>query len=79
MNDSGFASEHEEDNQAVENKQRNDARMLAMAVGATNQHILYLFQHSKETNSRWFFKVLKVICALNDEFIRPPDYTSVQH
>ncbi|GMN46058.1 hypothetical protein TIFTF001_015247 [Ficus carica] len=37
MNDSGSASEHEEDNQAAKNKQRNDARMLAMAViGVTN-------------------------------------------
>ncbi|GMN20264.1 hypothetical protein TIFTF001_043049 [Ficus carica] len=47
--------------------------------GATNRHVSYLFQHSKETTSRWFFKVLKVICALKDEFIRPPDYTAVQH
>jgi hypothetical protein len=48
------------------------------AQGATNRHVSYLFQHSKETTSRWFFKVLKVICTLNDEFIRPPDYTAVQ-
>ncbi|GMN53366.1 hypothetical protein TIFTF001_022504 [Ficus carica] len=52
MNDSGSASEHEEDNQVAENKQHNDARMLAMAV---------------------------VICALKDEFIKPPDYSAVQH
>ncbi|GMN44995.1 hypothetical protein TIFTF001_014189 [Ficus carica] len=48
-------------------------------LSATNRHISYLFQHSKETTSRWFFKVLKVICALKDEFIRLPDYTAVQH
>ncbi|GMN69254.1 hypothetical protein TIFTF001_038318 [Ficus carica] len=35
------------------------------------------FRHSQETTSRWFFRVLKVICALKDEFIRPPDYTAV--
>ncbi|GMN58640.1 hypothetical protein TIFTF001_027743 [Ficus carica] len=46
--------------------------------GATNRHISYLFQHSRETTSRWFFKVLRAICALKDEFIRPPDYTEVQ-
>ncbi|GMN39957.1 hypothetical protein TIFTF001_009177 [Ficus carica] len=46
---------------------------------ATNRHISYLFQHSKETTSRWFFKVLKVLCALKDEFIRPPEYTEVQN
>ncbi|GMN60653.1 hypothetical protein TIFTF001_029735 [Ficus carica] len=48
------------------------------AQGATNRHISYLFQHSRETTSRWFFKVLTAICALKDEFIRPPDYTEVQ-
>ncbi|GMN31978.1 hypothetical protein TIFTF001_049741 [Ficus carica] len=48
------------------------------AQGATNRHISYLFQHSMEITSHWFFKVLKVICALKDEFIRPPDYSAVQ-
>ncbi|GMN62843.1 hypothetical protein TIFTF001_031945 [Ficus carica] len=48
------------------------------AQGATNRHVLYLFQHSQETTSRWFFRVLNVICALKDEFIRPLDYTTVQ-
>ena len=47
--------------------------------GATNRHISYLFQHSQETTSRWFFKVLQVICLLKDEFIRPPDSTTPQH
>ncbi|GMN61844.1 hypothetical protein TIFTF001_030924 [Ficus carica] len=46
--------------------------------GATIQQAAYLFQHSKETTSRWFNVVLFVICALKDEFIRPPDYTAVQ-
>ncbi|GMN29136.1 hypothetical protein TIFTF001_041270 [Ficus carica] len=49
------------------------------ARGATNRHISYLFQHSIETTLRWFDKVLKVICSLKDEFIRPSDYTSVQN
>ena len=48
------------------------------AQGATNRHVSYLFQHSQETISRWFFRVLKVICALKDDFIRTPDYTTVQ-
>jgi len=48
------------------------------AQDATNRHISYLFQHLKETTSRWFYKVLKVICALKDEFIRLPDYIAVQ-
>ena len=48
------------------------------AQGATNRQTSYLFQHSKETTSRWFYTVLLVICGLKDEFIRPPDYTTVQ-
>ena len=47
------------------------------AQGAMNRHILYLFQHSKETTSRWFYQVLMVICSLKDEFITPPDYIAV--
>ncbi|GMN46401.1 hypothetical protein TIFTF001_015573 [Ficus carica] len=46
--------------------------------GATIQQASYLFQHSKETTSRWFYAVLLAICSLKDEFIRPPDYTAVQ-
>ncbi|GMN40426.1 hypothetical protein TIFTF001_009656 [Ficus carica] len=46
--------------------------------GATIQQAAYLFQHSKETTSRWFNVALFAICALKDEFIRPPDYTAVQ-
>ncbi|GMN58799.1 hypothetical protein TIFTF001_027887 [Ficus carica] len=46
--------------------------------GATIQQASYLFQHSKETTSRWFYAVLLAICSLKDEFIRTPDYTSVQ-
>ncbi|GMN38197.1 hypothetical protein TIFTF001_007426 [Ficus carica] len=46
--------------------------------GATIQQAAYLFQHSKETTSRWFNAALFAICALKDEFIRPPDYTAVQ-
>ncbi|GMN51951.1 hypothetical protein TIFTF001_021097 [Ficus carica] len=49
------------------------------ARGETNRHISYLFQHSIETTSRWFHKVLQVICSLKDEFIRPADYTSIQN
>ena len=49
------------------------------ARGETNRHISYLFQHSVETTSRWFYKVLQVICSLKDEFIRPADYTSIQN
>ena len=48
------------------------------AQGATIQQTSYLFQHSKETTSRWFYAVLLAICSLKDEFIRPPDYTAVQ-
>nr|GMN32328.1 hypothetical protein TIFTF001_050794 [Ficus carica]GMN32350.1 hypothetical protein TIFTF001_050796 [Ficus carica] len=162
MTDSGFASEHEVDDQPSENSQRSNVGMLAMAIvamtasrrkrrrapqsmhnstltgsqwvaeilngheeiiqdlirmksdtfralsdllgsrelfrptrymnfheqlfiflsicaqGATNRHISYLFQHSRETTSHCFFKVLTAICALKDEFIRPADYTEVQ-
>ncbi|GMN43331.1 hypothetical protein TIFTF001_012531 [Ficus carica] len=46
--------------------------------GATIRQASYLFQHSKETTSRWFYAVLLAICSLKDEFIRPPDYTAVQ-
>ncbi|GMN68846.1 hypothetical protein TIFTF001_037894 [Ficus carica] len=46
--------------------------------GATIRQASYLFQHSKETTSRWFYAVLLAICSLKDEFIRTPDYTSVQ-
>ncbi|GMN43694.1 hypothetical protein TIFTF001_012887 [Ficus carica] len=52
--------------------------LVICSQGASNRHVSYLFQHSPETTSRWFFRVLKVICALKDEFIRPPDYTTVQ-
>ena len=48
------------------------------AQGATNGQTSYMFQHSAETTSRWFYKVLKVICSLKDEFIREPDYTTIQ-
>ncbi|GMN66230.1 hypothetical protein TIFTF001_035297 [Ficus carica] len=47
-------------------------------ISATIQQTSYLFQHSKETTSRWFYTVLLAICSLKDEFIRPPDYTAVQ-
>ncbi|GMN56123.1 hypothetical protein TIFTF001_025251 [Ficus carica] len=47
------------------------------AQGAMNRHILYLFQHSRETTSQTFYKVLTVICALKDEFIKSPNYTEV--
>ncbi|GMN68920.1 hypothetical protein TIFTF001_037973 [Ficus carica] len=59
----------------------NEQLFIILAIysqGATNRHVSYLFQHSQKTTSRWFFRVLKVICALKDEFIRPPDYTTVQ-
>ncbi|GMN24731.1 hypothetical protein TIFTF001_049165, partial [Ficus carica] len=59
----------------------NEQLFIFLAIcsqGASNRHVSYLFQHSPETTSRWFFIVLKVICALKDEFIRPPDYTTVQ-
>ncbi|GMN62636.1 hypothetical protein TIFTF001_031729 [Ficus carica] len=59
----------------------NEQLFIFLAIcsqGATNRHVSYLFQHSPETTSRWFFRVLKVICALKDEFIRPADYTTVQ-
>ncbi|GMN37788.1 hypothetical protein TIFTF001_007108 [Ficus carica] len=46
--------------------------------GVTIQQASYLFQHSKETTSRWFYAMLLTICSLKDEFIRPPDYTAVQ-
>ncbi|GMN22881.1 hypothetical protein TIFTF001_040362 [Ficus carica] len=48
------------------------------ALSATIRQISYLFQHPKETTSRWFYTVLLAICALKDEFIRPLNYTAVQ-
>ncbi|GMN29418.1 hypothetical protein TIFTF001_044345 [Ficus carica] len=60
----------------------NEQLFIFLAIcarGETNRHISYLFQHSVETTSRWFYKVLQVICSLKDEFIRPVDYTSIQN
>ncbi|GMN55823.1 hypothetical protein TIFTF001_024954 [Ficus carica] len=60
----------------------NEQLFIFLAIcarGETNRHISYLFQHSVETTSRWFYKVLQVICSLKDEFIRPADYTSIQN
>ncbi|GMN75557.1 hypothetical protein TIFTF001_056705, partial [Ficus carica] len=34
-------------------------RALSHLLGATNGHVSYLFQHSEETTSRWFFTVLQ--------------------
>ncbi|GMN41828.1 hypothetical protein TIFTF001_011061 [Ficus carica] len=53
-------------------------RIIQGIISATIQQASYLFQHSKETTSRWFYAVLLVICSLKDDFIRPPDYTAVQ-
>ncbi|GMN37785.1 hypothetical protein TIFTF001_007106 [Ficus carica] len=40
------------------------------SLSVTNRHISYLFQHSRETTSRWFFKVLQgCICAIDDTHI----------
>ena len=47
------------------------------AQGVTNKHISYLFQHFRETTLCTFYKVLMAICALKDEFIKPPNYTEV--
>ncbi|GMN21978.1 hypothetical protein TIFTF001_047360 [Ficus carica] len=60
----------------------NEKSFIFLAIcarGETNRHISYLFQHSVETTSRWFYKVLQVICSLKDEFIRPADYTLIQN
>ncbi|GMN47303.1 hypothetical protein TIFTF001_016471 [Ficus carica] len=60
----------------------NEQLFIFLAIcarGETSRHISYLFQHSVETTSRWFYKVLQVICSLKDEFIRPADYTSIQN
>ncbi|GMN26017.1 hypothetical protein TIFTF001_050400 [Ficus carica] len=60
----------------------NEQLFIFLAIcarGETNRHISYLFQHSVKTTSRWFYKVLQVICSLKDEFIRPADYTSIQN
>ncbi|GMN72825.1 hypothetical protein TIFTF001_052921 [Ficus carica] len=39
------------------------------ARGATNRHISYLFQHSIETTSRWFDKVLQVGDPILEEYV----------
>ncbi|GMN24270.1 hypothetical protein TIFTF001_050313 [Ficus carica] len=71
-------NEHEDVIQGMISMKSSTFRVLSNLLGATNRHISYLFQHSQETTSRWFFRVLKVIYALKDEFIRRPDYTTVQ-
>ncbi|GMN36113.1 hypothetical protein TIFTF001_005744 [Ficus carica] len=63
----------------VEEILNGHAEIIQGLIGATNRHTSYLFQHSIETTSRWFSKVLKVICSLKDEFIRASDYSSVQN
>ncbi|GMN51534.1 hypothetical protein TIFTF001_020678 [Ficus carica] len=112
MNESGSASEHEEDDQDSENDQLDDDAMLAMAVVAViaswrnrrrapqpmhnsrltgsmrveeilngHEEIIQrlISMKSKTFRALSNLLVLKVICVLKDKFIRPPDYTAVQH
>ncbi|GMN31825.1 hypothetical protein TIFTF001_046550 [Ficus carica] len=64
--------------QSVQNGGLVQCMNIMKGMGATIQQASYLFQHSKETTSRWLYAVLLAICSLKDEFIRTPDYTSVQ-
>ena len=44
----------------------------------TNREASDVWQHSGETMSRWFGKVLRAICELRYDFILPPNYNKVQ-
>ncbi|GMN36080.1 hypothetical protein TIFTF001_042365 [Ficus carica] len=83
MNRFGSAPDHEEDAQATTNEQRNDVDMLAMAVVAvTNsrrnrRRVPQPMYNSILTGSMGVEEILNG--HEDDEFIRPLDYTAVQH
>jgi hypothetical protein len=47
--------------------------LYTIALGATNRQVQERFQHSGETVSRYFNEVLKTICLLAADIIKPAD------
>ncbi|GMN53540.1 hypothetical protein TIFTF001_022680 [Ficus carica] len=75
MNESGSASEHEEDDQDSENDQLDDDVMLAMVVVAVTAS----WRNRRRAPQPMHNSRLTGSMRVEDEFIRPPDYTAVQH
>ncbi|GMN63616.1 hypothetical protein TIFTF001_032703 [Ficus carica] len=94
MNDRGSAHHREADNHGSENGQRNVPAMAAMSVFAYRTWRRSMRRdpvpmHNSSLTGQMrvheilnghprIIQVLLAICSLKDEFIRPPDYTSVQ-
>ena len=53
--------------------------MCVVCQHISNTNLADLWQRSGETISRWFGHVLHAICALKDEFLRPPNYNKVSN
>ncbi|XP_024019242.1 uncharacterized protein LOC112090956 [Morus notabilis] len=51
--------------------------LTIVAQSQTNREAQDVWQHSGETISRRFSDVLDAICALHDDFIKPPNYDRV--
>jgi len=47
--------------------------LYTLALGASNKEVQKRFQHSSETVSRYFNEVLKVVCLLSIDIIKPVD------
>jgi hypothetical protein len=52
--------------------------LYTLALGASNREVQERFQHSGETVSRNFKEVLRSVCLLAADFIRPvdPEFTT---
>lgn len=53
--------------------------LTIISQSQTNRESQDVWQHSGETISRRFSEVLDAICALYDDFIKPPNFDKVQH
>jgi len=53
--------------------------LYTLALGASNREVQERFQHSGETVSRYFNVVLKVMCLLSIDIIKPvdPDFSTI--
>jgi len=47
--------------------------LFVLALGASNREVQERFQHSEEIVSGYFNEVLKIICSLAENIIKPED------
>jgi len=48
--------------------------LYMLALSASNKEVQERFQHSREIISRYFIDVLKSVCSLAVDFIKPEDF-----